>query len=73
MLYNLQRKKRLSTLNLSVLGLIYTHEILLLFIYFLKCQKFCKHILTQCLACEIIITEVENMAKRNKKVRIAKK
>lgn len=30
MLYNLQRKKRLSTLTLSVLGLIHTHEILLL-------------------------------------------
>lgn len=35
---------------------------------FLKCQKFCKHILRQNLACE-----VENMAKKNEKVRIAKK
>lgn len=48
-------------------------SIYLIYLAFLKCQKFCKHVLTQCLACEIIITEVENMAKRNKKVRIAKK
>lgn len=73
MLYNLQRKKRLSTSNLSVLGLIHTHEILLLIYLLPKMPEVLQTHFNTILACEIITTEVENLAKKNEKVRIAKK
>lgn len=45
-------------------------RICFLFIYFFKeCQTFCKHILRQSLSCEIIATEVDNMLKKNDKMR----